>query len=85
METKDLEFTVVYTTGGEAIIRRDQNPGPEETVTEHKAVPTPRDTEPDADHPLVLPIPNILVEIDDLNTALGLGEVNSSNHGFALE
>lgn len=83
--TNDLEFTVVYTTGGEAIIRRDQNPDPGKTVAEHKVVPAPRDTEPDADHPLVLSIPNILVDIDDLNTALGLGEVNSSNHGFALE
>lgn len=86
MPDHNFEIIVVYAGESEEVVRqvvpREVNT---ETETEHKSVPTPRDTEPDADHPLVLSIPNILVDIDDLNTALGLGEVNSSNHGFALE
>ncbi|MBQ6503053.1 MAG: Cna B-type domain-containing protein [Flexilinea sp.] len=86
METSDLEFTVIYTTGGEAIINRDQKPVTEETEVVQKGVPAvPEQKEPDDEHPLVALMPNRLVDIDDQNTALGLGEVNSSNHGFALE
>lgn len=84
MPAHDVEFIVIYTPEGQPVV----TPTPVPTVQPeepHKDIPHPRDLDPDADHPLVVPMPNILVEIDDLNTALGLGEVVSSNHGFALE
>ena len=84
MPARDVEFIVIYTPEGQPVV----TPTPVQTVhpeEPHKDVPHPRDLDPDADHPLVVPMPNLLIEIDDLNTALGLGEVVSSNHGFALE
>ena len=88
MPAHDFEIIVIYAAAGEEVVRPVVTPTPVPTVhpeDPHKDVPHPRDLDPDADHPLVVPVPNMLIEIDDLNTALGLGEVNASNYGFALE
>ena len=86
MPAHDYEIIVVYAAEGEEVVRPVV---PSEVSTEtpagQKPVPEPRDTEPDADHPLVVPVPNLLVDIGDQDTALGLGEVNASNYGYSLE
>jgi hypothetical protein len=50
-----------------------------------KDVPEPRVSEPDEKHPVVVTKPDITIDIDDLETALGLGEVFTSGSGFAVE
>ena len=96
----NIEITVVYKAEDPADIpvlipTRTPTPGPEPTpvptVVPHdepepqKDVPEPRHAEPDEEHPVVVAEPNILVDIDDLETALGLGEVFINNSGYALE
>ena len=96
----NIEITVVYKADDNADIpvlipTRTPTPGPEPTpvptVVPHdepepqKDVPEPRHAEPDEEHPVVVSEPNILVDIDDLETALGLGEVFINNSGYALE
>ena len=58
---------------------------PHDEPEPQKDVPEPRHAEPDEEHPVVVSEPNILVDIDDLETALGLGEVFINNSGYALE
>jgi len=60
----------------------------EEPVNEpevQKEVPQPRIVEPDEEHPIVVEKPTVLVDIDDMETALGLGEVFTSGSGYAME
>ena len=71
------------TSGGK--IAANQRPGTGARAVPLKDIPEPRDVEPDEEHPVVVLIPTILVDIDDLETALGLGEVNHNNSGYALE
>lgn len=88
MPANDFEIIVVYALEGEEVVKQtvERMTVTEETEVVQKAVPAvPEQKEPDDEHPLVALMPNRLVDIDDQNTALGLGEVNSSNHGFALE
>ena len=95
----NIEITVVYkaeTPDVPVLIpTRTPTPTPEPTpvptVIPHdepepqKDVPEPRVSEPDEEHPIVVAEPNILVDIDDLETALGLGEIFINNSGYALE
>lgn len=88
MPAHDFEVVVVYATEGEEVVKQVVERVIETVETEvvQKEVPQPREQMvADEDHPLVLTMPDRLVDIDDLNTALGLGEVNSSSLGFALE
>ncbi|MBQ6342201.1 MAG: DUF11 domain-containing protein [Anaerolineaceae bacterium] len=88
----DVEFTVVYSTSGtEVVPTPTPAPTPVPTIVptdipeEPKEVPQPRVSEPNEEHPIVVAEPNILVDIDDLETALGLGESFINNSGYALE
>ena len=98
MPARNIEFTVIYRTDGTVIEvtptgvpEITETPTPVPTLVPHdepeptKVPPVPRVTEPDKDHPLVVPEPSILVDIDDLETALGLGDVFINNSGYALE
>ena len=58
---------------------------PNEEPEPNKDIPEPRIIEPDEEHPVVVVEPNILVDIDDSETALGLGEVFTSGSGYAME
>ncbi|MBQ6503052.1 MAG: Cna B-type domain-containing protein [Flexilinea sp.] len=90
MPSRDVEITVIYTPEGQPVVTPTplpaRTPEPGETEeTPQKEVPQPRVLEPDETHPLVVPTPNILVDINDLRTALGLGNVVIANYGYALE
>jgi hypothetical protein len=92
---ENVEFFVIYTPedGVEPTPEPQVTPTPVPTETPKpsdepepiKDVPEPRIIEPDEEHPVVVPEPNILVDIDDLGTALGLGDVFINNGGYALE
>ena len=97
MPAHNTEFTVIYRADGSPDVTPTvvptvtETPTPVPTLVPHdepeptKTPPGPRIIIPDPDHPLVIPEPNILVDIDDLETALGLGEVFINNSGYALE
>lgn len=89
MPSHDVEFTVIYTPAGQPIVTPTPTPTPTPETPEEevptKEIPEPRETEPDEEHPVVVPVPTIYVDIDDLETALGLGEVSNTNSGYALE
>ena len=101
MPSHDIEFTVIYTSDGtneitptvtvDVTVTPVPTETPVPTLIPHeepeppKDIPEPRITEPDEEHPIVVPEPSYLVDIDDLDTALGLGEVFINNSGYALE
>ena len=90
MPAHDVEFVVIYAAEGETIVTPTPTPirtidEPEPEPEPVKDVPEPREVEPDEEHPVVVEVPNILIDIDDLDTALGLGEVFINNGGYSLE
>lgn len=93
MPARDLEITVIYTAEGQTVVTPTPivptpvpTAQPEQPQENQKEVPQPRtEVVADEEHPVVVPVPTRLVDIDDLRTALGLGEVIISNHGFAIE
>ena len=90
---RNVLFVVIYTPAGEETAQPEGEIIPtvvptEEPVNEpevQKEVPQPRIVEPDEEHPIVVEKPTVLVDIEDMETALGLGEVFTSGSGFALE
>ena len=99
MPARDIEFTVIYKSDGSENVTPTVVPTvtpvstetPVPTLIPHeepeppKDIPEPRIVEPDDEHPIVVPEPSYLIDIDDLDTALGLGEVFINNSGYALE
>ena len=94
MPSHDMEITVIYVAEGETIVTPTPTPMPYPVVPTDepeippaptKDLPEPREVDPDDDHPLVIPVPNMLVEIDGYNSALGLGEVFINGGGYSLE
>lgn len=90
MPAHDVEFVVIYAAEGETIVTPTPTPirpidEPEPEPEPVKDVPEPREVEPDEEHPVIVEVPNILIDIDDLGTALGLGEVFINNGGYSLE
>lgn len=93
MPARDLVITVIYTAEGQTVVTPTPivptpvpTAQPEQPQENQKEVPQPRtEVVADEEHPVVVPVPTRLVDIDDLRTALGLGEVIISNHGFAIE
>jgi hypothetical protein len=97
----NLEITVVYKaeTPDVPVYLPTRTPVPEPetektpvpTVVPHdepepqKDVPEPRHVVPDRAHPIVVEKLNILIDIDDMETALGLGQVFITNSGYCLE
>ena len=94
----NMEFTVTYTSDGSAVAATPTPvptavPGEDQSKTlrpfeepeEQKDVPEPRVIEPDEVHTIVVPQPINLIDIEDSETALGLGDVFINNGGYSLE
>ena len=94
---RNVMFAVIYTPDGDPIVTPEAELVPTVVPTTvpvmdpvhqpevQKDVPEPRVSEPDEEHPIVVSEPNILVDIEDMETALGLGEVFTSGSGYAME
>jgi hypothetical protein len=94
MAVRDMEITVIYAAEGETVVTptptpmprpTDKTEEPEITPTPTKDLPEPRDNEADEEHPVVIPVPNLLVEIEGYGSALGLGEVFITGGGYSIE
>ena len=94
---RNVMFAVIYTPEGTPVVAPETGQTPAVVPTSsstdkplfepevQKDVPEPRVSVPDEKHPVVVTKPDITIDIDDMETALGLGEVFTSGTGFALE